>query len=86
MSAPSTPGCPVAAVPIIQVPQTEPQGLIEMWIEDPDGIPLIFRGSGWTPSAPGPAIGVAAKMTTGMRHESELLQKSSDRLLMSAYP
>jgi catechol 2,3-dioxygenase-like lactoylglutathione lyase family enzyme len=31
-----------AAVPIIRVPATEPWGLIEMWIEDPDGVRIVL--------------------------------------------
>jgi predicted enzyme related to lactoylglutathione lyase len=31
-----------AGVPIIREPVTEPWGLIEMWIEDPDGIPIVL--------------------------------------------
>jgi catechol 2,3-dioxygenase-like lactoylglutathione lyase family enzyme len=31
-----------AAVPIIREPVTEPWGLIEMWIEDPDGIRIVL--------------------------------------------
>jgi catechol 2,3-dioxygenase-like lactoylglutathione lyase family enzyme len=30
-----------AGVPIIREPVTEPWGLIEMWIEDPDGIRIV---------------------------------------------
>jgi catechol 2,3-dioxygenase-like lactoylglutathione lyase family enzyme len=29
-------------VPIIQEPAAEPRGLIEMWIEDPDGIRIVL--------------------------------------------
>jgi catechol 2,3-dioxygenase-like lactoylglutathione lyase family enzyme len=31
-----------AGVPIIREPVTESWGLIEMWIEDPDGIPIVL--------------------------------------------
>ena len=31
-----------AAVPIIREPATEPWGLIEMWLEDPDGTPIVL--------------------------------------------
>jgi catechol 2,3-dioxygenase-like lactoylglutathione lyase family enzyme len=31
-----------AGVPIIREPAAEPWGLIEMWIEDPDGIPIVI--------------------------------------------
>src|SRR5271165_6672175 len=31
-----------AAVPLIREPATEPWGLIEMWIEDPDGIRIVL--------------------------------------------
>src|SRR5215471_16183729 len=31
-----------AAVPIIREPATEPWGLIEMWIEDPDGVRIVL--------------------------------------------
>ncbi|EIV92251.1 VOC family protein [Frankia sp. QA3] len=30
-----------AGVPIVRAPQREPWGLDEMWIEDPDGIPIV---------------------------------------------
>ena len=30
-----------AGVPIIRGPATEPWGLIEMWIQDPDGLPIV---------------------------------------------
>ncbi len=30
-----------AGVPIAREPVTEPWGLIEMWIEDPDGVPIV---------------------------------------------
>ncbi|HEX6469237.1 MAG TPA: VOC family protein [Streptosporangiaceae bacterium] len=29
-------------VPIVREPRTEPWGLIEMWIEDPDGTPIVL--------------------------------------------
>ena len=31
-----------AGVRILREPSTEPWGLIEMWIEDPDGIPIVL--------------------------------------------
>ena len=31
-----------AAVPVIREPATEPWGLTEMWIEDPDGIRIVL--------------------------------------------
>ena len=31
-----------AGVPIIREPVAEPWGLIEMWIEDPDGVPIVL--------------------------------------------
>jgi hypothetical protein len=31
-----------AAVRIIRVPAAEPRGLIEMWIEDPDGVRIVL--------------------------------------------
>ena len=31
-----------AGVPVIQAPAAEPWGLIEMWIEDPDGIRIVL--------------------------------------------
>jgi catechol 2,3-dioxygenase-like lactoylglutathione lyase family enzyme len=31
-----------AAVPIVREPATEPWGLIEMWIQDPDGIQIVL--------------------------------------------
>ena len=32
----------LAAVRIIRAPRAEPWGLIEMWIEDPDGIRIVL--------------------------------------------
>jgi len=31
-----------AGVPIARDPQVEPWGLVEMWIEDPDGVPIVL--------------------------------------------
>ena len=31
-----------AGVPVIREPVTEPWGLVEMWIEDPDGIQIVL--------------------------------------------
>ena len=31
-----------AGVPIVRAPATEPWGLIEMWIQDPDGIRIVL--------------------------------------------
>jgi catechol 2,3-dioxygenase-like lactoylglutathione lyase family enzyme len=31
-----------AGVTIRRAPQAEPWGLVEMWIEDPDGVPLVL--------------------------------------------
>jgi predicted enzyme related to lactoylglutathione lyase len=31
-----------AGVPIVRAPQLEPWGLVEMWIEDPDGVPIVL--------------------------------------------
>ncbi|MGE5288867.1 MAG: VOC family protein [Micromonosporaceae bacterium] len=31
-----------AGVRVLREPQTEPWGLIEMWIEDPDGVPIVL--------------------------------------------
>jgi hypothetical protein len=31
-----------ATVPVIREPANEPSGLIEMWIEDPDSIPIVL--------------------------------------------
>ena len=31
-----------AGVPVVREPATEPWGLIEMWIEDPDGIRIVL--------------------------------------------
>ena len=31
-----------AAVPVTRGPQREPWGLLEMWIEDPDGVQLVL--------------------------------------------
>ena len=33
-----------AGVPRVREPATEPWGLIEMWIEDPDGIRIVLAG------------------------------------------
>jgi catechol 2,3-dioxygenase-like lactoylglutathione lyase family enzyme len=33
-----------AGVPVIRGPVTEPWGLIEMWIQDPDGIQIVLAG------------------------------------------
>jgi len=32
----------MAGVPVIREPVTEPWGLVEMWIEDPDGIRIVL--------------------------------------------
>jgi catechol 2,3-dioxygenase-like lactoylglutathione lyase family enzyme len=32
----------IGGVPIIRGPQVEPWGLIEAWIEDPDGVPIVL--------------------------------------------
>jgi hypothetical protein len=42
MSTPSTPGWPRSESPIIRGPVTEPWGLIEMWIYDPDGTQIVL--------------------------------------------
>jgi hypothetical protein len=31
-----------AGVRVLRGPATEPWGLIEMWIEDPDGVPIVL--------------------------------------------
>jgi catechol 2,3-dioxygenase-like lactoylglutathione lyase family enzyme len=31
-----------AGVPIVREPQQEPWGLVEMWIADPDGVPIVL--------------------------------------------
>jgi catechol 2,3-dioxygenase-like lactoylglutathione lyase family enzyme len=31
-----------AEVQVLREPQTEPWGLIEMWLEDPDGVPIVL--------------------------------------------
>jgi catechol 2,3-dioxygenase-like lactoylglutathione lyase family enzyme len=31
-----------AGVPVARPPQVEPWGLVEMWIEDPDGVPIVL--------------------------------------------
>jgi predicted enzyme related to lactoylglutathione lyase len=31
-----------AGVHVLRGPATEPWGLIEMWIEDPDGVPIVL--------------------------------------------
>jgi predicted enzyme related to lactoylglutathione lyase len=35
-----------AGVPVIQEPVAEPWGLIEMWVEDPDGIRIVLVKDG----------------------------------------
>jgi hypothetical protein len=35
-----------ARVPVVRAPRQEPWGLVEMWIGDPDGVPIVpCRGS-----------------------------------------
>jgi catechol 2,3-dioxygenase-like lactoylglutathione lyase family enzyme len=29
-------------VPVVRGPRTEPWGLVEMWVEDPDGVPIVL--------------------------------------------
>ena len=31
-----------AGVPIVRPPRQEPWGLVEMWLEDPDGLPVVL--------------------------------------------
>ena len=31
-----------AGVPVVREPRREPWGLLEMWIEDPDGVPIVL--------------------------------------------
>jgi catechol 2,3-dioxygenase-like lactoylglutathione lyase family enzyme len=31
-----------AGVPVVRGPRREPWGLLEMWIEDPDGVPIVL--------------------------------------------
>jgi predicted enzyme related to lactoylglutathione lyase len=31
-----------AGVPVLRAPQQEPWGLVEMWIKDPDGVPIVL--------------------------------------------
>ena len=31
-----------AGVPVVRAPRQEPWGLWEMWIEDPDGVPIVL--------------------------------------------
>jgi predicted enzyme related to lactoylglutathione lyase len=33
-----------AGVPVVRAPRTEPWGLVEMWLEDPDGVPIVLVG------------------------------------------
>lgn len=35
-------GLRAADVEIVRTAQTEPWGLVEMWIADPDGVPIVF--------------------------------------------
>jgi catechol 2,3-dioxygenase-like lactoylglutathione lyase family enzyme len=32
----------VAGVPVVREPQLEPWGLVEMWVEDPDGVRIVL--------------------------------------------
>jgi catechol 2,3-dioxygenase-like lactoylglutathione lyase family enzyme len=31
-----------AGVPVLQPPRLEPWGLVEMWVADPDGVPIVL--------------------------------------------
>ena len=31
-----------AGVPVVRAPQREPWGLVEMWLEDPDGVAIVL--------------------------------------------
>jgi catechol 2,3-dioxygenase-like lactoylglutathione lyase family enzyme len=31
-----------AGLPVVREPRTEPWGLIEMWVADPDGVPIVL--------------------------------------------
>ncbi|MCW2740925.1 MAG: gloA [Blastococcus sp.] len=31
-----------AGIPVVRGPRREPWGLLEMWIEDPDGVPIVL--------------------------------------------
>jgi len=31
-----------AGVPVVQAPRPEPWGLVEMWVEDPDGVRIVL--------------------------------------------
>jgi hypothetical protein len=39
---PSTSAWPQPGVPILRRPVSEPWGLTEMWIEDPDGVRIVL--------------------------------------------
>ena len=62
-----------AGVPVIWEPATEPCGLIEMWIEDPDSTRIVLvEVPRRSPSAPRPAISVTATMTNLMRQGRDI--------------
>jgi hypothetical protein len=31
-----------AGVEVVREPRTEPWGLVEMWVQDPDGVPIVL--------------------------------------------
>jgi catechol 2,3-dioxygenase-like lactoylglutathione lyase family enzyme len=35
-------GLLAAGVPVVAGPQVKPWGLVEMWVEDPDGVQIVF--------------------------------------------
>ena len=58
-----------AEVPVIREPVTEPWGLTEMWIQDPDGVRIVLvEVPGLLPAAPRPATGPAAEVMKPARH------------------
>jgi len=59
-----------AGVPIIRGPVTEPWGLSEMWIQDPDGIQIVLVEVPADHPPPRPATGVTTKLTNSMRQKS----------------
>jgi hypothetical protein len=60
-----------AGVPIVREPVAEPWDLIEMWIEDPDGLRIVLvEVPAGSPSPPLPATGVTAGTTNRLPHYS----------------
>ncbi len=52
-SSGSTAGCSPPVCGSVRAPRTEPWGLVEMWIEDPDGVGIVLVLSGLDAGDPG---------------------------------